>query len=163
MPKGERILEIRKAGEEHVGAILRLWEQLAREHAEKDPFYEPCENAAANFETYLLQIMESPVFAAFVCESEGWVIGYVTASIESHPPVVKRRRYGFIDNLVVDVARRRRGVGSALMEAAHGWLAKQGVTRMELNVSSSNEVGMAFWRALGFKEHQVVMCREKEI
>jgi ribosomal protein S18 acetylase RimI-like enzyme len=140
--------------------MVGLWMKLALFHAGLDGFYEPSDDAAGNFETYLRQSMDSPNSRVLVCLEEDALLGYVLGSIELHPPVVRRRRYGFVDNLVVDEGERRRGAGSLLVSAMFEWFASHGLDRVELNVSAQNPAGLAFWRARGFEDFQHVMVRK---
>lgn len=137
--------------------MVGLWGQLAGEHVELDSFYEPCEGAEANFETYLRQAMASSNFVVLACLDGKSVVGYLLGSIELHPPVVKCREYGFIDNLVVDSVHRRLGAGSMLVDSAVNWFRSNGVKRVELNVTTSNRPGLAFWESCGFTDFQHVM------
>ena len=45
---------------------------------------------------------------------------------------------------------RRRGVATALLEAAQSWVRDRGVSRIEIQVAHGNREGQAFWRARGF-------------
>jgi hypothetical protein len=94
-------MEVVVAGMEYVPAILVLWEELAEYHERLSPFYERCEGALGNFDTYIRQCIESPNSLVFVCLDQGQVIGYANCSIELHPPVIACREYGFIVEMVV--------------------------------------------------------------
>jgi len=57
---------------------------------------------------------------------------------------------GEVLNLAVAPAARRRGVGRALLDAALGWLAAEGVLTTFLEVRRSNEAAIELYRAAGF-------------
>jgi len=54
---------------------------------------------------------------------------------------------GFVGNMIVAEAQRRRGVGSAILDAVTGWLDGAGCRRLELNATSE---GRALYERHGF-------------
>lgn len=60
-------------------------------------------------------------------------------------------RRGYLYHLAVDERMRRRGMGSALAEAALAALEASGVEKCHLMVIAGNELGAAFWRSRGWK------------
>ena len=61
-------------------------------------------------------------------------------------------RKGWIEDVVVDAAVRRRGVGEALLEEALRIARCEGVERLQLTSSPSREAARALYRKLGFEE-----------
>jgi GNAT superfamily N-acetyltransferase len=59
----------------------------------------------------------------------------------AYPPL------GFVGNMIVAEAHRRRGVGTAILNDVAGWLAQAGCTRLELNASDE---GQHLYAAQGF-------------
>lgn len=53
-------------------------------------------------------------------------------------------------NVVTDPARRREGLGGAMMRTGHHWAASQGATVAALNVEADNSAGQALYRSLGY-------------
>jgi ribosomal protein S18 acetylase RimI-like enzyme len=67
--------------------------------------------------------------------------------------------YVYLRQIFVRPDFRRRGIGRAAME----WLsvnAWQGAPRFRIEVLIGNEIGQAFWRAVGFRDYSVTMERE---
>lgn len=60
-------------------------------------------------------------------------------------------RRGYIYHTVVRESERKKGIGSALVEAAVAALQREGITRVCLNVMGTNEQGKAFWESLGWE------------
>ena len=63
---------------------------------------------------------------------------------------------GWINYLAVDPSRRRRGLGTRLMDEAEGLLGERGCPKINLQVRSSNAQVIAFYRAIGFALDDVV-------
>jgi ribosomal-protein-alanine N-acetyltransferase len=55
--------------------------------------------------------------------------------------------------ITLDVAPRtqRRGIGTALLGAAHASLARHGVREVELEASTVNDAAIAFWERHGYR------------
>ena len=66
---------------------------------------------------------------------------------------------GVVENLYVEPAARRLGIGTALLEAAERELADRGATVVALSVMAANEGGRAFYRAHGYETHRVTLQR----
>ena len=88
------------------------------------------------------------VYALVACVGEE-VVGDLT--LDTHPTRWRRRHVGEIGVAVRDDWQGR-GVGTALMEAAldlaDNWL---NLTRIELNVYTDNEIGIALYERFGFE------------
>ena len=81
-------------------------------------------------------------------EAGGKVVGAVMAGFEGHR--------GWVNYLAVDPTRRRRGIARLLMAAAESLLAERGAPKVNLQVRRSNLEVVAFYRALGYADDDVV-------
>lgn len=88
---------------------------------------------------------------------EGEPSGFVLASVLRDHPDVAPPELGWLDALVVAPEYRRRGVGSALLEWAEGWLREQGRTVFRPGGSLrpfapgvASEWNVSFFRAHGY-------------
>ena len=59
-------------------------------------------------------------------------------------------RGGFIRDFYIHPDVRRRGVGTAVVQAIRAVAERDGWVRIDLNVRADNPSGLAFWRAQGF-------------
>jgi len=143
-------ITIRRANSEDLPAIVQLWKEMADFHADLDRYFALAPSAEENIASFLQQRMSDDSSEIWVAEQQGRVIGYSLAVIAERPLVFLERRCGKIFDLAVTSDYRRRGVGRALVEHAREWFHSQGVDSIELNVATSNDVGRAFWRSLGF-------------
>jgi ribosomal protein S18 acetylase RimI-like enzyme len=84
--------------------------------------------------------------AELVAIEGGRLVGHLMLSRERHP--VTRH----VATLAIAVApdRRRRGVGSALMDAGIAWARGRGVDKLLLSVYPHNEAALALYRRFGF-------------
>ena len=64
---------------------------------------------------------------------------------------------GWVYYLAVSSARRRQGLGRALMGAGERWLRERGVPKLNLMVRHSHRSAVAFYEALGYEDGEVVV------
>lgn len=132
-------------------ALARLWQALTDYHVQLDPRLPAATpGAARRYAARLLERRHDPFTRAFVAEVDGQVVGYVLgAVIDLQPDLFEHADAGFIADLFVDPAFRRRGIARRLVEAINAWFAGQGVRHTEWQVAAANEDGLRFWQAIG--------------
>ena len=93
-----------------------------------------------------------PTCAFFALEksatADGDVVGFARAQTDADVPVAGRRRLW----VAVAHAARRRGVGTALLDAVGEAAAAGGATEFHVSTSLAEPDGLAFARARGFRE-----------
>lgn len=72
-------------------------------------------------------------------------------------------RRGYIYHTVVLPEYRGQGIASALVDAAVGALQKEGITRVCLNVTATNEQGKKFWIRKGWERKDFLEFYSKAI
>ena len=95
---------------------------------------------------YAKAYLRDPSVLHWVAEDDAVIVGHLLSYVE-------RRRAGFPRQLLlyevgVREARRRQGVGRALVEAMRDWMATEGIR--EAWVLSDNPIAEAFYAACGF-------------
>jgi 8-oxo-dGTP diphosphatase len=90
-----------------------------------------------------------------VAEADGRVVGFLALSFI---PVLSGLR-ALIDDLAVDPAYRRQGVGAALVEAAVQRADRRGVTHLLIDTSRGDPSACDFYRACGFNDGVVAPLR----
>jgi ribosomal protein S18 acetylase RimI-like enzyme len=147
---------IRRATEQDLPALQALWIEFLDFHRARDPYFTRSPQGQELFAQLVLDHLDSDRTRIVVATDRDTVIGYGIARMEEGPKVYQGDRYGYIEDVVVAARQRRRGIGTALYQALAAWLRGQGIKRIELDISTQNEVATAFWRAQGF---QVFMQR----
>lgn len=120
-------IEIRGGALADYAAYVRLLAQL---HID-DPVPSP--------EQYAAEVMPRTVMAV----EQGAVVGYALFDVLED--------IGYVRNLVSDPARRRTGVGRALMAWMRARFATAGATSWCLNVKPDNEVAIALYESCGLR------------
>jgi len=61
-------------------------------------------------------------------------------------------RRGYLQHLAVAASQRRRGIGSALVQACLTALANLGIHKIHIDVLTGNQPARDFWRRLGWQK-----------
>jgi GNAT superfamily N-acetyltransferase len=146
-------------------AIGRLSEESAAYYRElaPDDFRVPDEEGRAErLDSFLPTDGELEV--AVVAAIDGEVVGCLEARLEealdsaryqTNPELAERRL--FINALVTARSHWRRGVGSALVEAAEAWGRERGATLAVMDTYADSPVSVPFWEGRGYKTRAVIM------
>jgi ribosomal protein S18 acetylase RimI-like enzyme len=141
----ENRMEIRELEVEAVGAVVELWGNNWAEVGESGPTPKDRERLRSVLNGYV----SHPQVCCFVAEQDGQVVGFVTASISSHP--VMEGLAGTIEELYVRPASRRQSIGSQLAQRAVSFLRDSGAGVARTHACVDSEVARVFWRSLGWE------------
>ncbi len=151
---------IREATRQDVPGITELWKELTDFHSARDPYYQRSPKGHADWAQFAEGVIDGENGAIFIAEHARSTVGYCLALVQERPPIFLKRRYGEILDIAVTAKHRREGVGETLLNAAVAWFREQGLCRVELRVSTQNEVSTAFWKGMGFAAYVETMFRE---
>jgi RimJ/RimL family protein N-acetyltransferase len=101
---------------------------------------------AADERRYLRAIRRYPNAAVYVAEDEGEIVGRLSVARDQHPASSHVADVG----LMVAASHRRRGIGTALLDAAVQWGREAGVRKLELHVFPWNGAAIALYERYGF-------------
>jgi ribosomal protein S18 acetylase RimI-like enzyme len=123
------------------------------------PAWEDAEAMAPGFREVLARAVRcqdarSPVFIAE--GADGTPLGFISLKVRDDVTGAER---GQVADLAVIEAARRRGVGRALMQAGEVWARELGLPVLGLDVWSTNERALGFYRRLGYAAESVCLIR----
>jgi RimJ/RimL family protein N-acetyltransferase len=95
---------------------------------------------------YLRAIRRYPNAAVFVADDDGLVVGRLSIARDQHPA----SRHVADLGLMVAATHRRRGIGTALLQAAVEWARHSGVRKLELHVFPYNTAAIKLYEQFGF-------------
>ena len=125
------MIAFRGAGPGDADALLAFWSEAAENAAG------PTDSAAA-----IRRLIARDPDALIIAEDAGEIVGTVIAGFDGW-------RY-HLYRLAVSPARRREGLGRALLARAEGRLQNLGAGRLDAMVLDGNELGEAIWRSSGY-------------
>lgn len=147
-------VEFRTTGFAEIDLIRPLWEQLnTYHHAHATRFrahYEQMtfEDRRKNFH----RLMKTGELRLDLAQDRkiGRYIGYCVSSLSYDGN-------GEIESLFVDEGNRCRGIGTALVTRALGWMDHCGAQRRRVSVGDGNETAFPFYRKFGFYPRMTVL------
>ena len=152
-------MEIRKASELDIDAIVELNRQIGEIHHQHYPevFCPPSPEERA----FLLTAIAAEGRLFCVAELDGAVVGFLTARIDINEsiPFLSKQPICRIGSVVVDEGHRSQGIGRALIAHCDHWARAHGAHQIRLEVMSFNERAKALYEALGFKMLSQTMVR----
>lgn len=155
-------MKIRRAvvGDEHALAALNRF--VHEMHYVRRPDYYKA-TRLPDVAAWFRERLETPPAALWIAEDEGSVVGYVVAFFYDRPdnPFRQTRRWCEIDQIAVDPASRRRGVGRSLMRAALDEARVRGFLEVELSTWAFNTEAHAMFRSLGFEVRTLTFERRE--
>lgn len=95
-----------------------------------------------------------------VAEWHDHKIGFVAGRVKALPPYFGGFTVGFIGEVFVSEAHRKKGLAREMLNLATEWFSTQRVHRIELQVLVDNSGARQAYRELGWKEELVQMVWE---
>ena len=95
----------------------------------------------------------------YVWEEDGRLLGLVSLFLKEQEESAIRLpcRYADLDTLYVRPEARKRGVGTALFQAAQQWAKEQGAKRLALMTLGENHNARAFYEKMGMQEQSIIL------
>jgi len=155
-------INVRKAIETDISAIVALWKEFMDFHKERNRFFGRSAIAHEKFAEFIAGHIANESSCVLVAELDDLVVGHCLATISKYPPIYDVVEYGQIMDLAVTHKYRRKGVGETLVNAIRSWFLARGIHRVEVRVAVSNEVSVAFWRKMGFRPYVETLCLKME-
>ncbi len=144
-------LEILRATEEDVPAIVALWHELAEHHSVLDAGFALTPDADTHWRKHLEERMAKPDEAVYVAFVHGVPAGFIMVRPVPQVPVFVQRRVAQITDLGVAAPMRRRGIATALWKRARSWCRAKRYQSVDLDVVIVNDPAAAFWQRMGFR------------
>jgi ribosomal-protein-alanine N-acetyltransferase len=103
---------------------------------------------------------QGPRSAVLVAEgADGASLGFISLKVDQDVVGVAR---GHVADLAVAAGARRIGVGQALMRAGEAWARERGLRALSLDVWSTNERALTFYRRLGYGAESLCLVKHLE-
>ena len=143
-------VRVRLAGPQDEDAIVALWHEHMLWHQQCDPRLALAPDAPAHWRETLRLWLENRDMRVLVAEGPaGQIVGFAIGMVRDNASVMRPARFGYINELAVTEAWRRRGIGRRLVQALFDWFTQQGINTYRLTAAHRNPVAQAFWRSLG--------------
>jgi ribosomal protein S18 acetylase RimI-like enzyme len=87
---------------------------------------------------------------------DGNRLGFISLKVGRDIAGVER---GHVADVAVSESSRRMGVGAALMAAGEAWAREHGLTMLSLDVWSTNERALSFYRSIGYVAESLCLIK----
>ncbi len=135
-------MEIRNATKDDIPAMAELLHELFAIEIDFTPDY-------AKQARGLELLIESDSATLFVAEDHGQVVGMCTVQVVVSTAM--GRIVGLVEDVVIDVEHRGKGIGSALMRTVEQWALQEKLGRLQLLADKDNGPALCFYRQQGWK------------
>jgi ribosomal protein S18 acetylase RimI-like enzyme len=129
-------MEIRCFRPEDESSVLTLWQQCGLTRPWNDPHRDICRKLKVNPEMFLVGLVD------------GQVVATVMAGYEGHR--------GWLNYLAVAPEFQRHGLARTIVTAAEQLLGRAGCPKINLQIRTSNQALIEFYRRLGYSIDDVV-------
>ncbi len=104
-------------------------------------------------EKWLESILNNNDIFLVVSEYNEKIVGAILYKIEKNPEdlILKERKYGYIEEMIVKESFRGKGIGKKLLDYAAEDLKQRDQKELEISVWENNEIGLRFYEERGFK------------
>jgi ribosomal protein S18 acetylase RimI-like enzyme len=99
--------------------------------------------------------------ATLVAENNGQVIGYLSLAFKTGEPFIhlSKRRYGYVQDIVVLAEHRGGGVAQLLLAEAERITRTAGLSGLALGMLVGNDTAERAYRRFGFAPHSIEMLK----
>lgn len=142
-------MEIRLATLNDINPICGLYDEFFAYNAGLQPKYYKAAKEGGEYPKSVIASEDSDIFIAV---SDGAVAGLIHVKEARTPPydAIAPHKYAEIIDFIVTASCRRKGIGSALMDAAKQWSRARNLDYIELFVLSEAEGEFLFYKREGF-------------
>ncbi|HEY5652743.1 MAG TPA: GNAT family N-acetyltransferase [Pontiella sp.] len=99
-------------------------------------------------------LLQSDSSEIFIAEHQGHVIGMCT--IQIHISTAIGSTVAKIEDVIVDINYRGKGIGSSLLQSAEEWSSKRNLPRLQLQADRENLPALKFYEALQWKQTNLI-------
>ena len=97
-----------------------------------------------------------PGHAVYVAIAMGRVVGVVGVREQTH---FTGQTDAYVGELAVASRMERRGIATALMNAAEAWAARRGLAFVTLHTGAANQPARGLYRQLGYLEEELLLTK----
>ena len=119
----------------------------------------PLEKTKEKYLEFLKIDLEKQGRAVFIAVEDGRIIGMIMGKSYNTISISKYKRKGYISNLYVDKAYRKKGIGEKLIQHTLKWLKKQGVPHATVEIHIKNQAAINLHHKLGFRDYTIKLTK----
>ncbi len=99
----------------------------------------------------------------YICYDNNTPVGFIEGQIRIGSPVIGQGKLGHTAHLYVNPDYRRNGLAKKLYQTQQTWFISKKISYETLDVVCGNNIGLAFWSAIGFKSSFINMLKPVDL
>ena len=148
-------MEIRNVTVDDYAAVDCLMQKLHKIHVLGRPdLFIDLEHPYSKEE--FIEMIDKEIFLCLVAEEDRNVIGLCFVELRERSAMVKMRT-AYVNDLIVDVNYRHKGIAKALFQEAEKRAKALGAKRLDLMLWAYNEEALHFYESLGMKPQRYIL------
>jgi ribosomal protein S18 acetylase RimI-like enzyme len=152
-------MRIRKATLKDFEALKKFKILSKREELKYSKTLKPLKQTRKKYLDYLKEDLTNKTRAVFIAIEDGKIIGMILGKSYNTISISKFKKKGYLSNLYVGRAYRRKGVGKRLILHTLKWLKKQGVPHATVEIHIKNATAYNLYRKLGFEDYTIKLTK----
>lgn len=144
-----RFPDVRRAKPDDQDRLGALWMAFLEAQAELDDRLAIADDALERWNNDFPVWLTDETQGLWVAAPEGTVVGFASAHRWGPPPIYAASSEVYLDEVYVDPAARRQGLGTQLVAAVRAWAESVAAGRIRLQMMAANDAAQAFWAAVG--------------
>ncbi len=153
-------MKIRKATLDDFEALKRFKILSKKEELKYSKTLKPLKQTKEQYFNYLKQDLRSKTREIFVAVEGEKIIGMVLGKGYNTISISKYKKKGYMSNLYIDKAYRKKGIGKKLILYTLKWLKKQGVPHVTVEIHIKNPAAQNLYCKLGFKDYTIKKTKD---
>jgi GNAT superfamily N-acetyltransferase len=101
---------------------------------------------------------QQPACVVWVAEQDGHVVGM--CSVQILISTAEGGEVGLVEDVIIDAACRKQGIGQKMLQHLETWAAKRGLTRLQLLADAHNHCAIAFYERHNWVKTQLLAMRK---
>lgn len=155
-------IDIRKASNPDIEALVRLNDQIQRQHAEQypDEFKYPIVSAQSRI--FFQRALDSKDQHLMVADVDGLVMAYLWFERQVRPEsdIRPAKTRFYVQHICVDADHQRSGIATALFQWLEERAQANNISEIALDTWALNESGQAFFAARGFAPSRLMLSKK---
>lgn len=152
---------IRKAEKKDTEQLAKLYMQFWEVHKDKNPLHQPYWKI--NYKNCLKDMKQLDSYKDYICyvatENEK-ILGFLLFTIKKQSKFYRVKKYGYLEECVVDKKYRGKGVARKLAECALVYMKSRSIKYVSGTVEIDNTLALKVWQKLGFKQSSIDILKE---
>ena len=144
--------QIRRAITSDIPQIVHIWKEFVSNHQASFQFFARSPQNSEHYATFLQKKLMETSTLLLISEDINIVNGFIHIEIVNALQGYIKNEYGYIHELIVQESFQGKGIGKMLYKQSIQWLINRKITRVELDIATTNPNAWNFWHALGFKK-----------